>query len=68
MALAVALVEACPPGEIDEVSLLLFRAFEAKGSLLQLAKVLVEREVTQTSESTAFRPGCCTRWINDCGC
>lgn len=58
MALAVALVEACPPGEIDEVSLLLFRSFEAKGSLLQLAKVLVEREVTQTSESTGFHPGC----------
>jgi neurofibromin 1 len=46
MALAVALVEACPPGEIDEVSL-----------LLQLAKVLVEREVTQTSESARCAQG-----------
>lgn len=50
LALAVALCEACPPSEIDEVSLLLFRVFEAKGALLNLMKVLIEREVALTSK------------------
>lgn len=51
LALAVAIIEACPPSEVDEISLLLFRVFEAKGTLLALLKVLVDREVTLTSES-----------------
>lgn len=50
LAFTVALVEACPPSEVDEISLLLFRVFEEKGTLLALLRVLVEREVTLTSE------------------
>jgi neurofibromin 1 len=50
LAFAVAVVEACPPQEVDEITLLLFRTFEARGTVLPLVKVLVEREVTQTSE------------------
>ena len=50
LALAVAICEACPPNEIDEMSLLLFRVFEAKGTCLSLVKMLAEREVALTSE------------------
>jgi neurofibromin 1 len=49
LTLASAVCDACPPGEIDEVSLLMFRVFEANGNLLGLLKMLVEREVAQTS-------------------
>lgn len=56
LAIALAVCETCPPSEVDEISLLLFRVFEAKGTLLGLLKVLVEREVNQTSASTALRP------------
>lgn len=56
LALVLALCEACPPSEVDELTLLLFRVFEAKGTLLSLMKVLVEREVAQTNhESELFR-------------
>lgn len=50
MALAVAAVDICPTGEVDEVSMVLFRAFEARGTLLSLLRTLIEREVSQTSE------------------
>ncbi|WOO81456.1 Neurofibromin [Vanrija pseudolonga] len=56
LALAMAMCDVCPPGEVDEVSLMLFRVFEAKGSLLSLMKLLIEREVSQTNhESELFR-------------
>lgn len=50
LALAVSICEICPPGEIDEMSTLLFRVFEAKGLFLALVKALVEREIALTSE------------------
>lgn len=52
-AFAVAICEACPPAELDEMASMLFRALEARGSLIGLIKVLIEREVSQTS--TSFR-------------
>lgn len=56
LALAVAICEACPPNELDEISSLLFRVFESKGNLLSLMKVLIERDVALTShESELFR-------------
>ena len=48
LALLVAICEACQPADIDEVSKLLFRVFEAKGDILSLVKVLSEREVAMT--------------------
>ena len=56
LAFALAICESCPPKEVDEVSLLLFRVFETRGTLLGLLKVLVEREVTQTSGPTRITP------------
>lgn len=47
---AVAAVEICPTAEVDELSMVLFRSFEAKGTLLSFLRVLIEREVAQTSE------------------
>jgi neurofibromin 1 len=55
LALALAICEGCPPAEVDEVSMLLFRVFEEKGNLLPLVKVLIEREVAQTSELMSLR-------------
>lgn len=57
MALAVACVEACPGhgSEVDEMSTVLFRSCEAKGTLLPFLRVLVEREVALTSEFTLWR-------------
>ncbi len=49
LALALAVCESCPPNEVDEMSSLLFRTFEASSSLLKLLEVLIEREVSQTS-------------------
>ena len=51
LALAVAIIETCSASEIDEMSGLLFRTFEAKGTLLPLLRLLIEREVQITSES-----------------
>jgi neurofibromin 1 len=55
LALAVAICDVCPPGEVDEMSTLLFRVFEAKGMLLSLVKILTEREVAMTSEHNIAR-------------
>ena len=56
LALAVAICEACPLNEVDDISSLLFRVFEAKGSLLALLRILTEREVAMTShEPDLFR-------------
>ena len=50
LAFALAVCESCPANEVDEISQLLFRVFEERGLLLSLLKVLVEREVSLTSE------------------
>jgi neurofibromin 1 len=51
LAFAVAICEVCPLPEVDEMLALLFRSAEAKGNLLSLVKVMLEKEVAQTSES-----------------
>ena len=56
LALAVSVCEACPLNEVDDISSLLFRAFEANGSLLALLRILTEREVGMTThEPDLFR-------------
>ncbi|WVN87921.1 uncharacterized protein L203_103118 [Cryptococcus depauperatus CBS 7841] len=58
LAFALAMVDVCPQtgAEVDELSTLLFRVFEAKGTLLALMRVLIEREVAMTNhESELFR-------------
>lgn len=49
LAFAVAICEVCPASEVDEMLALLFRSLEAKGVLLSLIKVMIEKEVAQTS-------------------
>lgn len=50
LAFAVAICEVCPVPEVDEMLGLLFRSMEAKGTLMGLVKVMLEKEVAQTSE------------------
>lgn len=50
LAFAVAICEVCPVPEVDEMLGLLFRSMEAKGILMGLVKVMLEKEVAQTSE------------------
>lgn len=59
MAMAVACVEVCPGhgAEVDEMSTVLFRSCEARGTLLPFLRVLVEREVALTSELHRRRIG-----------
>jgi len=56
LALAMAICDVTTGSDLDEISMLLFRTFEAKGNLLSLMKVLIEKEVQQTNhESELFR-------------
>nr|XP_031861450.1 uncharacterized protein CI109_003054 [Kwoniella shandongensis]KAA5528522.1 hypothetical protein CI109_003054 [Kwoniella shandongensis] len=58
LALAIAMVDVCPQSgaEVDELSTLLFRVFEGRGTLLGLMRALIEREVALTNhESELFR-------------
>jgi neurofibromin 1 len=50
LAFAVAICEVCPAPEADEMLALLFRSMEAKGTLMNLVKVMIEKEVAQTSK------------------
>jgi neurofibromin 1 len=50
MAFAVAICEVGPPSQVDEMLKVLFANFEARGTLLGLMKVMIEKEVAQTSE------------------
>lgn len=50
LAFAVAICEVCPLPEVDEMLALLFRSMEAKGTLMNLIKVMIEKEVAQTRE------------------
>lgn len=50
LAFAVAICEVCPPAQVDEMLGLLFRSLETNGLLLSLIKIMVEKEVAQTSE------------------
>ncbi|ORY28775.1 hypothetical protein BCR39DRAFT_533800 [Naematelia encephala] len=49
LAFVMAVTEACPSNEIDEISLLVFRVFEANGQLLGLMRALLQREVAATN-------------------
>jgi len=51
LAFAVAICEVCPLPEVDEMLALLFRSMEAKGTLMNLVKVMIEKEVAQTRKS-----------------
>lgn len=67
LAFAVTICEVAPPADVDEMLALLFRSLEAKGTLLSLIKVMIEKEVAQTSESTcccSFPAGLCLTRID----
>lgn len=56
LAFVTAICDITTGADLDEISMLLFRTFEAKGNLLSLMKLLIEREVQQTNhESELFR-------------
>ncbi|EIW67076.1 hypothetical protein TREMEDRAFT_69974 [Tremella mesenterica DSM 1558] len=64
MALAMVICDVCPNNEVDEISSLLFRVFEARGTLLPFLKLLIEREVAMTNhESELFRANSITTRI-----
>lgn len=55
LAFAIAICEIGSPSQGDELLRVLFASFEARGTLLSLMKVMIEKEVAQTSEWEAFR-------------
>ncbi|KAK8844111.1 hypothetical protein IAR55_006905 [Kwoniella newhampshirensis] len=58
MVLAIAMVDVCSQSgsEVDELSTLLFRVLESRGTLLGFMRALIEREVAMTNhESELFR-------------
>lgn len=67
MAIAVAIIDVCPSADVDDLAGVLFQAFEAKGTLISFLRILIEREVAQTSTSASFqlsttrRSICCYR-------
>ncbi|KAI9792371.1 MAG: Ras GTPase activating protein ira2 [Piccolia ochrophora] len=57
--LTVAICDACPIGEIDELTLALLTIFEARGMGFQLLKALIEHEVAHTDiETELLRRNC----------
>jgi neurofibromin 1 len=56
LALSIAVCEACPSSEADELLPVIFKIFESNGSILNLMKGLIEREVAQTSKSSLWHP------------
>lgn len=54
MVLVLAICETCPPGEIDQVIPVLLNIFDTRASLMNLMKILVDREIARTGACPAF--------------
>ena len=50
MVLAMTICEICPPGEVEMMISVLLNIFDSRSSLLNLIKLMIEREVAQTGE------------------
>jgi len=50
MVLAITICEICPPAEVELMIFVLLNVFNSRESLLSLIKLMVEREVAQTSK------------------
>lgn len=56
LSLAIALCEACPSSQFEELIEVLFKVFNTQSSLIELLKAVIELEVSATDhESTLFR-------------
>ncbi|KAL1741753.1 hypothetical protein HDZ31DRAFT_84616 [Schizophyllum fasciatum] len=56
MALALAICEVCPPGEVDAIINVLLDLFDTRESALRLVKQIIDREIANTtSEASLFR-------------
>ena len=48
MILVLAICETCPPSEVDVITPVLLNLFDSRPSLLELLKLMIEREVKTT--------------------
>lgn len=52
MALTIALCDACPSTEVDEMTISLLNIFDSRGLGFVLLEALIEHEVEETGKST----------------
>jgi hypothetical protein len=50
LTLALAVCETCPANEVEFMTPVLFNIFDSRASLMELLKVIIEREVHHTSK------------------
>lgn len=54
MVLTLAICETCSPSEVDLMITVLLNVFDTRSSLLTLLKLIIDREIAQTSEWIGF--------------
>ena len=59
MALAMAICEVCPAGEVDAITNVLLDLFDTREHALRLIKQIIDREIANTSMFAL-----CVRWTN----
>jgi hypothetical protein len=66
MVLAMAICETCPPSEVDIIISVLMNLFDTRASLMNLLKMMIDREIAHTeNEASLFRGNStCTRFLS----
>lgn len=54
MVLAMTICETCPPSEVEMMISVLLNIFDSRPSLMNLIKLMIEREVAQTGKDISF--------------